>query len=108
MTNQSKSYERLSERIVLIGLGFGAIYWLIETFLYIFLSSDMNFFSRLCGPGLVGVYTRVIVLCLFLIFGSHIQYTLKKRQQVDTELEKLIKANEQLQREVKELKENRS
>ena len=92
----------LSDRMVLIGLGLGIIYWIIETLLYVFVSYEINFFDRLFGPDLAGICTRVIVLCLFLIFGSHVQYTLNQRKKVDAELERLKESNLELQQKLDE------
>ena len=100
MTAKNKTNVYLSDRMVLIGLGLGIIYWIIETLLYVFMSYELNFFDRLFGPDLAGVCTRVIVLCLFLIFGSHVQYTLNQRKKADAELERLKEANLALQQKL--------
>jgi hypothetical protein len=86
--------------MVLIGLGLGIIYWIIETLLYVFVSYELNFFDRLFGPDLAGICTRVIVLCMFLIFGSHVQYTMNQRKRADAELEALKEANLALQQKL--------
>ena len=104
MKNDSAKRVSLTDRMVLIGLGLGTVYWLIETFLYVILSYELNFSSRLFGPDLAGLCTRIIVLCLFLIFGSHAQYTFNKRKAAEAELEKMIELNQKLQQEISELK----
>jgi hypothetical protein len=100
MAAEEKTHVYLSDRMVLIGLGLGIVYWLIETLLYVFMSYELNFFDRLFGPDLAGICTRVIVLCLFLIFGSHVQYTLNQRKKADAELERLKEANLSLQKKL--------
>ena len=91
--------------MVLIGIGLGTVYWIIETFLYVIGSYEINFLGRLFGPDLSGVCTRIIVLCLFLIFGSHAQYTFNRRQLAETELKKMKEINAKLQLEIMELKQ---
>ena len=100
MTVKDKTNVYLSDRMVLLGLGLGIIYWIIETLLYVFVSYELNFFDRLFGPDLAGICTRVIVLCLFLIFGSHVQYTMNQRKRADAELERLKEANLALQQKL--------
>jgi len=100
MAVNKKTSVYLSDRMVLVGLGLGIVYWIIETLLYVFLSYELNFFDRLFGPDLAGVCTRVIVLCLFLIFGSHVQYTLNQRKKTEAELERLKEANFVLQQQL--------
>lgn len=104
MKNKSIGRRDLTERMVLVGLALGALYWFLETVLYVFTSYQISFISRLFGPDLSGVCTRLIVLCLFLIFGSHAQYTFKERKHSEDELERLKEINEKLQREIMELK----
>ena len=98
----------LTDRMVLIALGLGAVYWFIETFVYLVLSYEFDISSHLFGPNLNGLATRIIVLCLFLIFGSHAQYTFNLRKRAEAEVEKLKAANAELQAEVRALKEDAS
>jgi len=100
MTAEKKASVSLTDRMVLVGLGLGALYWIIETLLYVFLSYELNFFDRLFGPDLAGIYTRVIVLCLFMIFGSHAQYTFNKRKKAEAELARLKEDNLALQQQL--------
>lgn len=92
-------------RMLLIGISFGAIYWIIDTLLYFVSSYDTNIFSGLFGPDLDRVSARIIVLCLFIVFGSHVQYTFKQRKWTEAEFEKLKEINEKLQREITEIKQ---
>jgi len=91
-------------RTLLIGIIFGAIYWIIDTLLYLISSYNPTLFSGLFGPNFDRVSTRIIVLCLFIVFGSHVQYTYKQRKWTESEFDKLKKTNERLQQEVLDLK----
>ncbi len=124
MEKRAKQRVVITDKMVLIGLGFAAVYWFIETFVYILFSYEFNFFQRLFGPDLSGIATRVIVLCLFIIFGAHAQYTINERKFAEEELTQCRKefdellekktaelkgVNEELQKEIATLKkENQS
>jgi PAS domain S-box-containing protein len=55
--------------------------------MYFFLDPEANFFQHLLGPDMFQTWTRILVLCLFIIFGSHVlQYTLNKRKAADDAL----------------------
>ncbi len=103
MKNNGKQVS-LTDKMVLTGIAFGIIYWIIETFLYVISSYELNISSRLFGPDLAGVCTRVVVLCLFIIFGSHVQYTFNQKKRAEAELKKTKELNEQLQQEIADLK----
>jgi PAS domain S-box-containing protein len=54
--------------------------------MFFFLAPEANFIQHLLGPDMFNTWTRVLVLCLFAIFGSHIQYTINKEREADEAL----------------------
>jgi len=54
--------------------------------LYIFLSYDVDFFQRLLGPDISAIWSRIAILCLFIIFGSHAQFTINQRTAAEAAL----------------------
>jgi PAS domain S-box-containing protein len=77
---------RLWDQMVLVGLGLALFYTVFESILFIFLQVDVDVMQRLFGPGMSAVYGRVTILCLFVIFGAHAQYTINQRKQAETAL----------------------
>ncbi|MBL7180139.1 MAG: PAS domain S-box protein [Desulfobacterales bacterium] len=73
--------------MLFIGFGLAGIYWVLESFLYVMLADDVNFFQRLIGFDLSGMLVRVMVLCFFMIFGSHAQYIMSKRKEAEDALQ---------------------
>ncbi|MDY6792926.1 MAG: PAS domain S-box protein [Thermodesulfobacteriota bacterium] len=71
------------DSIVLTGIGIAAIYWILESFMFFFLSPEANVVHHLLGEDMFETLTRVLVLCMFLIFGSHIQYSVNRRREAD-------------------------
>jgi PAS domain S-box-containing protein len=86
---QSKNRNRaglgatIRESMVLTGIGLAATYWVLESLLYFFATPNVNFIQQLFGSDIFEIWTRVLVLALFLIFGSHVQYTINKRRESD-------------------------
>jgi len=76
----------ISNQMVLTGLGLAAIYWIIDSFMRMFFFKDFNFFRLLIGTNLDENWARIVVLCLFIIFGSHAQYTINSRKQAEKDL----------------------
>ena len=70
--------ESLSDNMVLAVTLIATIYWVLDSILNLFFSNRFNLVAELFGPGLYDVYIRVIVLCLFIIFGSHAQSIINK------------------------------
>ena len=67
------------DQMVLIGIGLALFYTVFDSILHIFLSSDGDFLNRLFGPDISEIWARLTITCLFVIFGSHAQFTINKR-----------------------------
>jgi two-component system sensor histidine kinase/response regulator len=74
------------DHMVLIGIGLALFYTVFESILYIFLSYDVDFSQRLFGPDMSAIWSRIAILCLFLIFGSHAQFTINQRSAAEAAL----------------------
>ena len=83
---KNKFKDTITESMVVTGIGLAAFYWVCESFMYFFLEPEANIFQILLGPDLFQVWTRILVLCIFAIFGSHVQYTYNKRREADSAL----------------------
>ena len=79
--------KNLSESMVLTGVALAAVYWLLESLFYFFSTPGADFLQRLSGTDSYDSWTRIFVLCLFAIFGSHVQYTMNKRRESDAQLQ---------------------
>ena len=75
------------DQMVLIGFGLALFYSIFDSVLY-FLNPefDVNFFQRLLGPDRSEIISRLTILCLFVIFGSHAQYTINQRKAAEEAL----------------------
>lgn len=83
--------------MVFIGFGLAVIYWLIDSYLSLFLSYD-NFLEKILGVQLDNVWGRIIVLCMFAIFGSHAQFTMNERKAAAEKMERDAATRERFQR----------
>jgi len=83
VTYQKASRNTMMDSMVVAGICLAGVYWICESFMYFFLEPEANFFQHLLGPDIFQTWTRVLVLCLFAIFGSHVQYTFNKRKADD-------------------------
>ncbi len=103
--------------MVLVGIFIAIIYFALDTVLHIFYSERFYLITSAIGEDRYEIYIRVIILCLFIIFGSHAQYTInnikKKEEELDqyrSHLEDLVEertaalsvANDKLREEISE------
>jgi two-component system cell cycle sensor histidine kinase/response regulator CckA len=78
--------ESFFNSMVLIGVLIAIIYVALDTILHIFYSDRFNLIASAVGEDLYEIYIRIIVLCLFAIFGSHAQYTINNLKKKEKEL----------------------
>ena len=108
-----------TDYMVLTGLLVATIFWLIDSILHIFFFNEFDIVLQLIGPNQYNIAVRMIVLCLFVLFGSHAQYTINARKKAEQELIdyknsleeavrqgtcKLQEMNEQMRQEITERK----
>jgi len=73
-------HDRWMDSIVVTGVGLAALYWVCESFMFFFLAPEANIFHHILGPNLFEVWTRLLVLCIFVIFVSHVRQDINKRR----------------------------
>jgi len=93
-----KNRVDMADYMVLTGIFLGALYWALESLLNVFSPEEISFYQELFGPNISEVWPRLIVFCLFLIFGSHVQFTINERKKA----EKALKASEEKYRTILE------
>ncbi|MGA8240971.1 MAG: adenylate/guanylate cyclase domain-containing protein [Desulfobacterales bacterium] len=98
MEGKPKNRVYFTDQMVLIGCGIAAVYWLLDSIVAIFLSTEGPVLHRILGADMRDIWTRLIVLCLFVIFGSHAQYTINERREVAKKLERDRLTRERFQR----------
>lgn len=80
--------------LVFVGIGLAVLYWFVESLLYVF-SQGQSFFQQLFQPDLLGLYRRLLVFSVFLLFGSHAQAAIKKYKETEADLRDYSKRLEQ-------------
>jgi signal transduction histidine kinase/CheY-like chemotaxis protein len=78
METQQKDRESIMDSMIIAGFSIAIIYWVLDSILNIFFSNKYNIIAELIGPDLYDIYLRIVVLCLFIIFGSHAQSTINR------------------------------
>jgi len=72
------------DRMVITGFTLAASYWVLDSIVYVLLeSSNVTLLDRLVGPTFNDLLSRLLVMCFFMIFGSHAQYTITQRKEAE-------------------------
>ena len=82
----SKQRFNTKDNMLYIGLGLTAAFWILEAVIHVLISENASFLDRLISFNINDVAIRVLVLCFFMIFGSHAQHTIFERRKTDAAL----------------------
>jgi putative nucleotidyltransferase with HDIG domain len=63
---------------------------MVDTIFTVIISTGSSFLHTLIGVDTRAFWQRLIVLCFFVIFGSHVQYTAKKQQEEEVKLQQAL------------------
>jgi PAS domain S-box-containing protein len=77
-------------RIVWVGLGLGAFYWISNSFTDSFIFHEGTFAARLFSPGPVEIFIRMLTISAIVAFGIFMQFSVNKREKIEGELKKAI------------------
>jgi PAS domain S-box-containing protein len=80
------TYIGKSNKVLLIGLGFGILYWFIETTVHYFIFKDSTFFEAILPFQGNELSMRLTISFMFLMFGYYMQIQINKRKIVEKEL----------------------
>ena len=72
--------------MVLAGFILAAMSWFLASLLDFFLLKNVTLFDQVFSPAPSQLWMRLVVMCLFVIFGSHVQYTMDERKHADDAL----------------------
>lgn len=78
MLNKKGNGKSILDSMMLAAIFIATAYWILDSILNIFFFNKYNIIAELIGADLYNIYIRVVVLCLFIIFGSHAQASINK------------------------------
>lgn len=73
-------------RLVIIGLVFSAVFWLIESIMHVYVFHRLDFADSVFSPELHEAWMRLIIVGLFISFGIYAQWLVNARRQAQTAL----------------------
>jgi len=76
--NKNGNRKSILDSMMIAAIFIATAYWIIDSILNIFFFNKYNIIAELIGADLYNIYIRVVVLCLFIIFGSHAQASINK------------------------------
>ena len=81
MKNLIKTRLSVADSMLLIGIMLAAVYWAIESVLNLFTTHKVDILYQLFPTQIDEIWPRIVVLCLFTIFASHVRLTINERKE---------------------------
>ena len=84
--NKTASNTRIGEKVILVALGFGAVFWVFQSVVDVVLFEEGSLVEQLLTPGLHDIWMRTLVICTLIMFGVYAQSILAERKRAQDEL----------------------
>ena len=112
---RSNTGKALTNRLILIGVGLAAFYWLLESSIHTFVFQNGSFFDQILPSNAHELWMRLVVCFVLIWFSIYAQIIVKQLRQAKAELQQshdelefrirertaeLVKTNEKLQVEI--------
>jgi len=78
--------NRVHDRLMLIGICLGGIFWLIESFMHVYVFHRISFVESVFSPELHEAWMRLIIVGMFIAFGIYAQLLMNARKQAQEAL----------------------
>jgi two-component system sensor histidine kinase/response regulator len=86
LPTQQTSARRLESSVFFLSVAVVVVYWIVDSMLFALTTEGGTFFHRFVHPGVEEILSRLLVICFFTFFGSHVGHTLRQRQKADEAL----------------------
>jgi PAS domain S-box-containing protein len=74
------------DRLALIGICLGGIFWMIESFMHVYVFHQISFVESVFSPEAHEAWMRLIIVGMFISFGIYAQLLMNARKQAQTAL----------------------
>ena len=86
MKNTGKKQAYLSHvRFILIGIGLGAVFWMLESAVHVLVFHDVGFFEQVFHPESHEIWMRLTIAGMFVGFGIYSQWIVTARRRAERE-----------------------
>jgi PAS domain S-box-containing protein len=81
--NITKHIDFKRSGLVLIGIGLGVIFWILESVIHVLVFQQVDFIQQLYGPEPHEVWMRLTIVGMFIAFGFYSQMIVNSRRQAE-------------------------
>lgn len=86
MKRNDKFSDRLADSMIWIGIALALFFWFFKSLLQFFIEGSSSVGTQFMGVNISDFYDRLTVIVLFIFFGSHAQFSIKKRRKAELAL----------------------
>jgi len=81
-----KTGEIKKTEIIWVGIGFGIMYWVIESIREALLHPSGDFIRQMLSPKPMELWARILAVCFLLLFSIYVQNLLNERRRIEKAL----------------------
>ncbi len=76
----------MSIKLMLVAIGFGAIFWVVESAMHVFMFHEGNLTQQIFSPEAHEIWMRLLVTAVVTAFAIYAQYSIDQRKQAEDAL----------------------
>ena len=89
MKGNSMKPTSMADKLVWIAIGSGALFWILESAVHVFVFGEGNLATQILTPGLNEIWMRLLVVSILVIFGAYAQLIINQRKRAEEALQKV-------------------
>jgi len=86
LSNTSENQIKRTERLILVILGFAAVFWFFEAIVDVVLFNKGSLAEQIFTPGLYEIWMRVLIICMLIMFGVYTRSIINGRKYAEEKL----------------------
>ena len=84
--NIENAINPLCGRLALIGICLGGVFWIVESFMHVYVFHQISFVESVFSPELHEAWMRLVIVAMFICFGIYAQLLMNARRQAQDAL----------------------
>jgi PAS domain S-box-containing protein len=89
MKNKTVGHANTAVYLVLLGIVFGALYWILESAIHSYLLHQGSLSQQVFQPGAHEIWVRLCALCIIIFLGIYTQFIVIRRKQAEERIRHL-------------------
>jgi len=86
MKNESTNRTSMADKMILVGIGLGILFWIVDSAIHVFLLHEGNLIQQVFVPDPHEIWKRSLTMGILIMFGLYSQVATTKRKKMESKI----------------------